>query len=77
MSSFIILYQVLADRPDLQSIITEALNIWCEMERDEIITSMIDALSDEQYNELKAKADAGYKNDVVVQQEQIGVPVVL
>lgn len=65
---------VLANRPDLQAVISKALNIWCELERDELITSMLDELTDEQYNVLKAKADAGYKNAVVEQQERVGIP---
>ena len=39
-------------------LLTEIINQWHEVERDEIITSMIDNMDEKDYNELKAKAIA-------------------
>lgn len=39
-------------------LLTGIMSHWHEMERDEIITSMIDSMDEKDYNELKAKAIA-------------------
>ena len=66
---------VLAKRPDLMEKLQEELNNWVEMERDELITSMIESIDEDKFDEIKSTVDStGEKNSILLQQEQIGIP---
>ena len=69
------LYWILSNRPDLRNWLWNLLNNWVELGRDELITSMIDDMSESEYAEVKAIVDnKGWKNPVLLQQEEIGTP---
>lgn len=69
------LYWILSNRPDLRNWLWNLLNNWVELGRDELITSMIDDMSEEDYSKVKAIVDnEGWKNPVLMQQEEIGIP---
>lgn len=44
-----------------------------EIERDELITSMIDSMSDEEYESFKKKFEEGHRNDVLRQLNSLNI----
>lgn len=47
----------------------ECFQDWAEMERDEVGVSLIESMSDEEYEECVEKYKAGYKNTLVKREE--------
>ena len=47
---------------DKEEIVKKALEDWMEMQRDELITSMIDGMGEE-YDEIKARVDSGSESE--------------
>lgn len=42
-------------------IVRESIDHWCEMERDEMITGMIDGMDEEEYRKVKERVDGQSK----------------
>ena len=45
------------------NLVSECIEHWSEMERDELITSMIDGMEEDEYNSIKAKVDREQKEE--------------
>lgn len=45
-------------RENKEETVKNAVEEWAEMERDELITSMIDGMSEEEYTRIKASVDS-------------------